>query len=155
MTGRWGVTTLPLRNPLVYVLGKPLPPPRGWAQARAAQLAAVAAAPGAEGAAPAPAAAGRSAARGPSCAQGGGGGGGRRGGGHGASGAVTVPQVCKGRGGAGRGGSVPRAGPHAVQAGFQADGEWPGSGPCLFSRGNASCIRLRMGLRGQAFVEGL
>ncbi len=37
------MTTLPLRNPLVYVLGKPLVPPRGWAAERSRQLAAAAA----------------------------------------------------------------------------------------------------------------
>ncbi|KAG2426507.1 hypothetical protein HXX76_011734 [Chlamydomonas incerta] len=41
LAGRWGVTTLPLRNPLVYVLGKPLAPPAGWAAERRQQLAAL------------------------------------------------------------------------------------------------------------------
>lgn len=29
LVGRWGITTLPLRVPLVYVLGEPIPPPEG------------------------------------------------------------------------------------------------------------------------------
>ncbi len=38
LCGRWGVTTLPLRNPLIYVLGKPLQPPAGWEAERQRQL---------------------------------------------------------------------------------------------------------------------
>lgn len=38
LAGRWGLTTLPLRNPLVYVIGRPLQPPPGWAAERRRQL---------------------------------------------------------------------------------------------------------------------
>ncbi len=38
LAGRWGLTTLPLRNPLIYVVGQPLQPPVGWEVERRRQL---------------------------------------------------------------------------------------------------------------------
>ncbi|GIL79509.1 hypothetical protein Vretifemale_8826 [Volvox reticuliferus] len=38
LAGRWGLTTLPLRNPLVYVIGRPLQPPVRWEAERRRQL---------------------------------------------------------------------------------------------------------------------
>ncbi|GLI68216.1 hypothetical protein VaNZ11_012560 [Volvox africanus] len=38
LAGRWGLTTLPLRNPLIYVTGRPLQPPAGWEVERRRQL---------------------------------------------------------------------------------------------------------------------
>ncbi|GFR51674.1 hypothetical protein Agub_g14116, partial [Astrephomene gubernaculifera] len=49
LAGRWGVTTLPLRNPLVYVVGRPLPPPRGWEAQRRRRLGAAEGGQAAEG----------------------------------------------------------------------------------------------------------
>ncbi|GLC40901.1 hypothetical protein PLESTM_001123800 [Pleodorina starrii] len=96
LAGRWGLTTLPLRNPLIYVLGAPLAPPAGWEAERSRQLAAAEPPPAAEAAAGAerPRARRRraAAAAAPPAAAGGTAAGGPRGGGGGGSGGVVVPQ---------------------------------------------------------------